>query len=53
MDINFIGTVCLKARKTEVLLHEGSANEVKVEYDEFKTDVTTLFHAVHVGNVSC
>lgn len=52
VDVNFVGTVCLKTRKTEVLLHEESANEVKVEYEDFKTDVTALFLAVHAGNVA-
>nr|DAD43724.1 TPA_asm: hypothetical protein HUJ06_001954 [Nelumbo nucifera] len=33
-DINFISVVCLTLRKTEVLLHDKSANEVRVEYEE-------------------
>ncbi|XWS32661.1 hypothetical protein CRYUN_Cryun22dG0009000 [Craigia yunnanensis] len=52
VDVNFVGTVCLKMRKTEVVLREESASEVRFEYEEFKTDVTALFLAVHVGNVS-
>ncbi|XP_022773655.1 ankyrin-3-like [Durio zibethinus] len=52
VDVNFVGTVCLKTRKTEVVLREESASEVRVEYEEFKTDVTALFLAVHVGNVA-
>ncbi|KAK8278489.1 hypothetical protein V6Z12_D09G045800 [Gossypium hirsutum] len=52
VDVNFVGAVCLKTRKTEVVLREESASEVRVEYEEFKTDVTALFLAVHVGNVS-
>ncbi|KAF8390612.1 hypothetical protein HHK36_025139 [Tetracentron sinense] len=51
VDVNFIGTVCLKDRKTEVLLHDESADEVRIEYEEFKTDVTALFLAVHAGNL--
>ncbi|KAK9276201.1 hypothetical protein L1049_005732 [Liquidambar formosana] len=52
VDVNFIGTVCLKARKTEVVLHEESAHEVRVEYEEFKTEVTALFLAAHTGNLT-
>uniref|UniRef100_A0A5B7BY47 Uncharacterized protein n=1 Tax=Davidia involucrata TaxID=16924 RepID=A0A5B7BY47_DAVIN len=52
IDINFVGAVCLKVRRTEVLCRDESANEVRVEYEEFKSDVTALFLAVHVGNVT-
>ncbi|TYI30436.1 hypothetical protein ES332_A05G387600v1 [Gossypium tomentosum] len=52
VDVNFVGTVCLKTRKTEVVLREESAAEVRFEYEEFKTDVTALFLAVHVGNLA-
>ncbi|CAN1273303.1 ANK3 [Linum perenne] len=51
LDINFVGAVCLKSRRSEVVLHDESAGEVRVEYEEFKTDVTALFLAVHSGNV--
>lgn len=50
VDVNFVGAVCLKSRKTEVLLRDESASEVRVGYEEFKTDVTALFVAVHAGN---
>ncbi|GLU02217.1 hypothetical protein SLE2022_194770 [Rubroshorea leprosula] len=52
VDVNFVGAVSLKTRKTEVILREESASEVRVEYEEFKTDVNALFLAAHVGNVS-
>ncbi|KAK6280404.1 hypothetical protein POUND7_020671 [Theobroma cacao] len=52
VDVNFVGAVCLKTRKTEVVLREELASEVRVEYEEFKTDVTALFLAVHVGSVA-
>ncbi|GKV07930.1 hypothetical protein SLEP1_g19626 [Rubroshorea leprosula] len=52
VDVNFVGAVSLKTRKTEVVLREESASEVRVEYEEFKTDVNALFLAAHVGNVS-
>ncbi|XP_031120353.1 uncharacterized protein LOC116023492 [Ipomoea triloba] len=49
-DVNFVGDVCLKVRKAEVVLREESPNEIG--YEEFKTDVTALFLAVHNGNVA-
>ena len=52
IDVNFVGAVCLKSRKTEVIPCDESASQVRVEYNEFKTDVTALFLAVHSGNVS-
>ncbi|GMJ09414.1 hypothetical protein like AT5G14230 [Hibiscus trionum] len=52
VDVNFVGTVCLRTRKTDVVLREESASEVRFEYQEFKTDVTALFLAVHVGNLA-
>ncbi|GKV41356.1 hypothetical protein SLEP1_g48897 [Rubroshorea leprosula] len=52
VDVNFVGAVSLKTRKTEVVLRDESASEVRVEYEEFKTDVTALFLAVHVGSVA-
>ncbi|XVE92172.1 hypothetical protein REPUB_Repub01dG0074500 [Reevesia pubescens] len=51
VDVNFTGTVSLKAKKTEILLHEETAHEVLVDYEEFKTEVTPLFLAAHVGNM--
>ncbi|OMO60459.1 hypothetical protein CCACVL1_24150 [Corchorus capsularis] len=51
VDVNFVGTVSLKAKKTEILLHEEAAHEVLVEYEEFKTEVTPLFLAAHAGNL--
>ncbi|KAL5998197.1 hypothetical protein ACLOJK_009135 [Asimina triloba] len=52
VDVNFAGAVCLKSRKTEVLLHEESAIEVLIGYEEFRTDVSPLFLAVHAGNLT-
>ena len=52
VDVNFVGAVILKTRKTEVVLHDESASEVLVEFEEFKTDVTPLFIAVHTGNAN-
>lgn len=52
VDVNFIGVVCLKAKRAEVLLRDESAIEVREEYEEFKTEVSALFLAVHAGNVA-
>ncbi|KAK8978864.1 hypothetical protein V6N11_034770 [Hibiscus sabdariffa] len=52
VDVNFVGTVCLRTRMTDIVLREESASEVCFEYEEFKTDVTALFLAVHVGNIA-
>ncbi|CAL5370242.1 unnamed protein product [Camellia sinensis] len=52
VDVNFVGAVCLKVRKAELSCCDESANEVRVEYEEFKTDVTALFLAVHAGSVT-
>lgn len=52
VDVNFVGTVSLKAKKTEIVLHGELAHEVRVEYEEFKTEVTALFLAAHSGNLT-
>ncbi|KAM5568156.1 ankyrin-1 [Rosa sericea] len=52
VDVNYVGTVCLKSRKTEIVLKGESAHEVGVEYEEFKTQVTALFLAAHSGNLT-
>lgn len=52
VDVNFIGTVSLKTKRTEVLLRDELPHEVRVEYEEFKTDVTALFLAAHAGNLT-
>lgn len=52
VDVNFVGDVCLKVRKAEVVTHDELPNEVRIIYEEFKTDVTALFLAAHNGNVA-
>lgn len=52
VDINFVGAVSLKIRKAELILHNESASEVRLEFEESKTDVTALFLAVHAGNAN-
>ncbi|XP_010934194.1 uncharacterized protein [Elaeis guineensis] len=50
VDVNYIGTVSLRVKCTETVLREEAADEVKIEYQEFKTDVTALFAAAHSGH---
>lgn len=52
VDVNFVGAVSLKTRRSEVVLRDESASDIRVEYEEFKTDVTALFLAVNFGNVA-
>ncbi|MQL94265.1 hypothetical protein Taro_026917 [Colocasia esculenta] len=51
VDVNYVGAVLLKARRTEVVLHEEAADEVKVDWEELRTDVSALFLAAHTGNL--
>ncbi|KAF5763932.1 putative ankyrin repeat-containing domain-containing protein [Helianthus annuus] len=52
VDVNFVGAVSLKFRTAEVQCGDESENVVRFEYQEFKSDVTALFVAVHTGNVT-
>nr|XP_043608185.1 ankyrin-3 [Erigeron canadensis] len=52
VDINFIGAVTLKVRVAEIVCNDEAENVVRFEYQEFKSDVTALFVAVHTGNVT-
>lgn len=52
VDVNYVGAVNLKIRKAEILLSEELPNEVRVELEELRTDVTALFLAVHNGNIA-
>ncbi|KAK1438780.1 hypothetical protein QVD17_04590 [Tagetes erecta] len=52
VDVNFVGAVSVKVRMAEVHCSDESENVVRFEYQEFKSDVTALFVAVHTGNVS-
>ncbi|KAE9619868.1 putative ankyrin repeat-containing domain-containing protein [Lupinus albus] len=50
VDVNFVGVVTLRTRRTELVLCDESPSQVRIEFDEFKSDVTPLFLAVHAGN---
>uniref|UniRef100_A0A1D1YSF6 Ankyrin-3 n=1 Tax=Anthurium amnicola TaxID=1678845 RepID=A0A1D1YSF6_9ARAE len=51
IDVNYAGAVWLRGRRTEVVLHEEAADEVRVEHEELRTDVSALFLAAHAGNL--
>jgi len=52
VDVNFAGAVSLKSRNTELVVNCESSSQVCVEFQDFVTDVTPLFLAVHAGNAS-
>ncbi|PIM99345.1 26S proteasome regulatory complex, subunit PSMD10 [Handroanthus impetiginosus] len=52
VDVNYVNAVCLKIRKTDVVLREELPTEVRVDYEEFRSDVTALFVAVTNGNLA-
>ncbi|KAG1331326.1 ankyrin-3-like [Cocos nucifera] len=51
VDVNYVGAVFLKGRRTEVVLREEAPDEVRVEYEELRTDVSALFLAAHAGHL--
>ncbi|KAL0913364.1 hypothetical protein M5K25_016819 [Dendrobium thyrsiflorum] len=51
VDVNYIGTVNLRVKCAEVVLGEERADDVRIGYEEFRTDVSALFSAAHSGHV--
>ncbi|XP_020596901.1 ankyrin-3-like [Phalaenopsis equestris] len=51
VDVNYVGTVNLRVKCAEVVLGEERADEVRIGYEEFRTDVSALFSAAHCGHV--
>ncbi|KAI4384195.1 hypothetical protein MLD38_002380 [Melastoma candidum] len=51
VDVNHVGTVSLRSRRTEVVPRGEESHHVAVEYEEFRTDVTALFLAAHSGDL--
>ncbi|PKA57990.1 Potassium channel GORK [Apostasia shenzhenica] len=49
-DVNYIGTATLRVKCTEVVLREERADDVRIGYEEFRTDVSALFAAAHSGH---
>ncbi|OWM76195.1 serine/threonine-protein phosphatase 6 regulatory ankyrin repeat subunit C-like [Punica granatum] len=52
VDVNFVGTVSLRSKRTEIVLRGESSHEVRAEYEEFRTEVTALFLSAHAGNLT-
>ncbi|KAI3426781.1 ANK_REP_REGION domain-containing protein [Psidium guajava] len=52
VDVNFVGTVSLRSKRTEIVPRDECPHEVAVEYEEFKTEVTALFLAAQAGNLT-
>ncbi|XP_027351185.1 ankyrin repeat domain-containing protein 50 [Abrus precatorius] len=50
VDVNFAGAVTLKTSATDLLLLPESPSQVRFHFQEFVSDVTPLFLAVHSGN---
>ncbi|MCO5591396.1 hypothetical protein L7F22_045379 [Adiantum nelumboides] len=51
VDVNFMGTVDLIIKHTNTVQHEEAPDKLKVDYVQYKTDVTPLFAAAHAGHV--
>jgi len=51
VDVNYIGAVTLRVKCTETVLREEMPDEVRIGYEEFRTDVSALFAAAHSGHV--
>ncbi|TKY46407.1 Ankyrin-3 protein [Spatholobus suberectus] len=50
VDVNFVGAVTLRTRRTELVPLRESPSQVRVEFHHFKTDATPLFLAAHAGS---
>lgn len=48
-DVNYVGAVNLRVKCTETVLREEMPDEVRIGYDEFRTEVSALFAAAHSG----
>lgn len=52
VDVNYRGTVSLRVKYSDTVQQEEAPDQVKIEYEEFKTDVTPLFAAAHAGHIN-
>ncbi|KAL2335204.1 hypothetical protein Fmac_016417 [Flemingia macrophylla] len=50
VDVNFVGAVTLRIRRTELALLHDSPSQVRVEFHNLRIDATPLFLAAHAGN---
>ncbi|XP_024541349.1 ankyrin repeat domain-containing protein 17-like isoform X1 [Selaginella moellendorffii] len=51
VDVNYKGPVSLRVKHTDSIQHEEAPDEVKIDHEIFKTDVTALFAAAHAGHI--
>ncbi|CAL9126200.1 unnamed protein product, partial [Musa textilis] len=51
-DVNYAGAVCLRVRRAAVAFREEAADEVRVEFEELRTDASALFLAAHAGDLA-
>ncbi|KAJ8510161.1 hypothetical protein OPV22_000595 [Ensete ventricosum] len=51
-DLNYAGAVCLRVRRAVVALREDATDEVRVEFEELRTDASALFLAAHAGHLA-
>ncbi|KAK1294195.1 hypothetical protein QJS10_CPA16g00190 [Acorus calamus] len=52
VDVNFAGAVVLKSRRAEIVPLDESPAESRTVSEEFRTDVSALFLAAHIGNLA-
>ncbi|KAM0940624.1 putative ankyrin repeat-containing domain-containing protein [Dioscorea sansibarensis] len=52
VDVNYAGAVWLRLLRPEVVLREEASDEVRIEYDELRTDASPLFLASHSGSLA-
>ncbi|KAK7395891.1 hypothetical protein VNO78_16471 [Psophocarpus tetragonolobus] len=52
VDVNFAGAVTLKTAAADLLLLPESPSQVRVDFQEFVSDLTPLFLAVHAANAT-
>ncbi|KAL3698546.1 hypothetical protein R1sor_012622 [Riccia sorocarpa] len=51
IDVNYRGIVNLQLKFTDTIQREEVADEVQIEYQEFRTDISPLFAAAHLGHL--
>nr|KYP44987.1 hypothetical protein KK1_033508 [Cajanus cajan] len=52
VDVNFAGAVTLKTAAADLLLLPESPSQVRLHFQEFVSDVSPLFLAVHAANAA-
>lgn len=52
VDVNFAGAVTLKTASTDLLLLPESPSQLRLDFQEFVSDVSPLFLAVHADHAA-